>query len=201
MGNSTGDLICANYILNPRYFEKKPDFLVLESPLLEFKKLSTFVARPISQILYSIVPDLILSRDGDDPDWLRDNSFFKDSDVPPVNKGKVDYWYNPLSRKPLYVSYLYNCLKMINNIASVKEKVNIPILLFYNPSYDPHINVKVVEDRVRKMTNNPNIYTRVDFNHEIMLDSWHNINYCIRQIGDFVKKPQKAPDKKQKNKN
>jgi alpha-beta hydrolase superfamily lysophospholipase len=191
MGNSTGGLICTNYIMNKCY--KKPDYLVLESPLLEFKDgefpIPTNVANNISPLLYSLIPDLIINRDGDDPTWLRENPFFNDKLVPTKNRGHVDYWYNPLSNKPNYVSYLYNDFKMINNVASIDNPVtNMPILLFCNSKIDAHINVPVVIERVKQITTKPFIYKSDTYLHEIMLDKWSNITKCVKQIGKIVNK-------------
>jgi len=201
MGHDVGGLICTNYIIDNRY-ANKPDMLVLESPLFEFKDgafpIPIDIANTISPFLYSLMPDLIISRDDDDPDWLRKNPFFSDTSVPIRHTGYVDYLYNPLSNKPVYVSYLYHVFKMCNTIASITKPVtNIPILLFYNPNtiattdapyIDPYINVEVLKNTVDKITTKPSPLPDTTYRHEIMLDCWTNIKKCVETIGRYVKK-------------
>lgn len=175
MGHDIGGLICTNYILNSRY-TNKPDALVLESPLFKFKNANV----PISPvILYSLIPDLIIDRHDNDPLWLY--PFFTDGTVPTRHNGFVDYWYNPLSNRPEYVSYMYHVSQMCENITSISQPItNIPIFFFCNSTTDI--------DVVRKITSKCVDCTDSSYRHEIMLDYWVNVKKCVEKIGSEIRK-------------
>ena len=202
MGNGTGGLICANYVTIAPTSYVRPDFLVLESPSIEFKEggspipnsefpIPANIMNQISPVLYSLMPDLIIYRDGDDPDWLRKKPFYieqmnRSKTLPVENYGYVDYYYNPLSNRPVYVSYIQYVSKLCNNIASITTKTKIPILLLCISGPDTHINIPVVKQRVQNITETYDVFTSDSTQDEIMLDTWANITACIGQIKAII---------------
>lgn len=177
MGNGIGGLICTNYIIDSRY--RKPAVLVLESPILEFSNSESTILTNLIPLLYSLIPDLIINRMDNDVNWSRQNPFFTDRKVPEQNRGFVDYYFNPLSNRPVYVSSIYHHLRMCNTITR-STPVTIPIFLFCKKSDSFEI------ETVQKITNRPHIYMDQDFSHEIMLDTWSNITKCIGEMGKEI---------------